>query len=130
MFMSFSHSICQDLDPTYLFGDDVLTHFPLHFLEASGDGRQLGGPHRLVEDLLAVSTEDKTIKHNRSGNRTLTDDQPHFSCGILSRETGSEPNKSSTSWHSFSWTSSAVDKKWSAQMHTVGRSSGVRGRHG
>jgi len=41
----------------YLFGDDVLVDFALHPLEPSRDGGQLGGPHRLVEDPLAVSVQ-------------------------------------------------------------------------
>lgn len=33
----------------------MLIDFALHFLKPSRDGGQLGSPHRLVEDLLAVS---------------------------------------------------------------------------
>lgn len=46
-------------------------------------------------------------------------DRSHLSWGILSKETGSEPKTSSSSWYSLSWTSSEVDRKWSAQIHTV-----------
>lgn len=43
----------------YLFGDDVLIDFALHFLKPSRDGGELGSPHRLVQDLLAVSTRGR-----------------------------------------------------------------------
>lgn len=63
-------------------------------------------------------TKTAPIAGVQSETETRSKD-PYLSWGILSRETGSEPRTSSSSWYNFSWTSSEVDRKWSAQIHTV-----------
>lgn len=63
-------------------------------------------------------------KKNTSGRKKIIitmidpDLNIYLSWGIFSRERGSEPKTSSSSRYSFSWTSSEVDRKWRAQIHT------------
>lgn len=53
-FLSGAASLEQQ-DIWYLFGDDMLIHFALHFLKPTSNRGQLSSPDRLVENLLAVS---------------------------------------------------------------------------
>lgn len=63
------------LESRYLFGDEVLIHFALHFLKSGGDRGQLGRPHRLVKDLLAVpecgQTRDQALTASGGSSEAL-----------------------------------------------------------
>lgn len=58
----------------YLFGDNMLIDFPLHFLKLGCDGGQLGRPYRLIEDLLAISGQGQKCDQSKAMDRCFSSD--------------------------------------------------------